>query len=92
LKAHGIIPSMSGKGNCYDNATVETVKTIKNELENDLPDSRSRRIGSWPINRRLLQSTFWDTNRRHHSTPKLPSWSKSLSTKSGQVHALEKLA
>lgn len=33
LKAHAIIPSMSGKGNCYDNAMVETVfKTIKNEL------------------------------------------------------------
>ncbi len=33
LKAHGIVPSMSGKGNCYDNAMVETVfKTIKNEL------------------------------------------------------------
>ena len=32
MKAHGIIP-MSGKGNCYDNAMVETVfKTIKNEL------------------------------------------------------------
>ena len=33
LKAHGIHPSMSGKGNCYDNAMVETVfKTIKAEL------------------------------------------------------------
>ena len=33
LKAHQIIPSMSGKGNCYDNAMVETVfKTIKAEL------------------------------------------------------------
>ena len=33
LKMHGIIASMSGKGNCYDNAMVETVfKTIKNEL------------------------------------------------------------
>jgi putative transposase len=33
LTEHGIIPSMSGKGNCYDNAMVETVfKTIKNEL------------------------------------------------------------
>ena len=33
LKAHAIVPSMSGKGNCYDNAMVETVfKTIKNEL------------------------------------------------------------
>ena len=33
LKAHGVMVSMSGKGNCYDNAMVETVfKTIKNEL------------------------------------------------------------
>ncbi len=32
-KNYGIIPSMSGKGNCYDNAMVETVfKTIKSEL------------------------------------------------------------
>ncbi|WP_433850450.1 IS3 family transposase [Brucella pseudogrignonensis] len=33
LKAHDILPSMSEKGNCYDNAMVETVfKTIKSEL------------------------------------------------------------
>ena len=33
LKAHDIVPSMSGKGNCYDNAMVETVfKTIKSEM------------------------------------------------------------
>lgn len=33
LGQHGIIASMSGKGNCYDNAMVETVfKTIKSEL------------------------------------------------------------
>jgi len=33
LADHGILPSMSGKGNCYDNAMVETVfKTIKSEL------------------------------------------------------------
>ncbi len=33
LKTHGTTASMSGKGNCYDNAMVETVfKTIKNEL------------------------------------------------------------
>ena len=30
---HGFIASMSGRGNCYDNAMVETVfKTIKSEL------------------------------------------------------------
>jgi len=33
LRNHGFIASMSGKGNCYDNAMVETVfKTIKAEL------------------------------------------------------------
>ncbi len=32
-KAHKMLPSMSGKGNCYDNSMVETVfKTIKAEL------------------------------------------------------------
>jgi putative transposase len=33
LKNHGILISMSGKGNCYDNAMVETFfKTLKSEL------------------------------------------------------------
>jgi putative transposase len=33
LREHGLKASMSGKGNCYDNATVETFfKTIKAEL------------------------------------------------------------
>ena len=33
LKAQDMLPSMSGKGNCYDNAMVETVfKTIKSEM------------------------------------------------------------
>ena len=33
LRRHGIRISMSGKGNCYDNAIVETFfKTIKSEL------------------------------------------------------------
>ncbi|TCT29643.1 integrase-like protein [Martelella mediterranea] len=33
LEAHKMLPSMSGKGNCYDNSMVETVfKTIKSEL------------------------------------------------------------
>ena len=33
LDRHGFIPSMSGTGNCYDNAMVETLfKTIKSEL------------------------------------------------------------
>ena len=33
LSKHGILISMSGKGNCYDNAMVETFfKTLKSEL------------------------------------------------------------
>ncbi len=33
LQAHGLRPSMSGKGNCYDNASVETFfKSLKAEL------------------------------------------------------------
>ncbi len=33
LRQHGFSASMSGKGNCYDNATVETFfKTIRAEL------------------------------------------------------------
>ncbi|MBD4875956.1 DDE-type integrase/transposase/recombinase, partial [Xanthomonas citri pv. citri] len=33
LEAHKMLPSMSGRGNCYDNSMVETVfKTIKSEL------------------------------------------------------------
>jgi len=33
LDRHGFIISMSGKGNCFDNAMVETLfKTIKSEL------------------------------------------------------------
>lgn len=27
LHAHGLRPSMSGPGNCYDNSTVETFQT-----------------------------------------------------------------
>jgi len=33
LKEHGILVSMSGKGNCFDNAVVETFfKTLKSEM------------------------------------------------------------
>jgi transposase InsO family protein len=33
LAQHGIVPSMSGKGNCYDNAVAESFfSTLKNEL------------------------------------------------------------
>jgi transposase InsO family protein len=35
LTAHGVVPSMSGRGNCYDNAPVESFfGTLKTELVN----------------------------------------------------------
>lgn len=63
LKRHGIKISMSGKGNCYDNAPVESFfKTLKAELvwrtrfETRLQAERS--IGNY-IN------TFYNARRRH---------------------------
>ena len=64
LQACGLRPSMSGKGNCYDNASVETFfKTIKAEL-----------IGrhSWQTRRQAETAIFHYINgfynaRRRHS-------------------------
>ena len=63
LREHGLRVSMSGKGNCYDNAVVETFyKTIKAELV-------WRR--TWET-RRLAETTifqyingFYNPRRRH---------------------------
>lgn len=63
LQAHGLLPSMSGKGNCYDNASVETFfKSLKAELI-----WRQR----WAT-RRQAEATifqyingFYNTRRRH---------------------------
>jgi transposase InsO family protein len=47
LHSHQILPSMSGRGNCYDNANIESFwSTLKTELIhreplNDLPQARS---------------------------------------------------
>jgi len=33
MRAHGMLPSMSARGNCYDNAVAESFfSTLKNEL------------------------------------------------------------
>ena len=55
LEENGVIASMSGKGNCYDNAMVETVfKTIKSELiwrtsfQTCAPEAE---VGRWSSNR-----------------------------------------
>ena len=63
LQAHGLRPSMSGKGNCYDNASVETFfKSLKAELI-----WRQK----WPTRRHAEAAIFqyingfYNTRRRH---------------------------
>ena len=63
LQAHGLHPSMSGKGNCYDNASVETFfKSLKAELI-----WRQK----WPTRRQAEAAIFqyingfYNTRRRH---------------------------
>jgi putative transposase len=65
LDAHGFVASMSGRGNCYDNAMVETVfKTIKSELiwrtSFSSRDEASKAIGHYI-------EGFYNSRRRHSS-------------------------
>ena len=65
LKSHGFVSSMSGRGNCYDNAMVETVfKTIKSELiwrtSYITRDQASKAIGQYI-------EGFYNPRRRHSS-------------------------
>ena len=63
LKPAGMIPSMSGKGNCYDNAMVETVfKTIKSELVRRT-SFLTRRPAEKAIGRYI--DGFYNPTRRH---------------------------
>lgn len=65
LKASGITISMSGKGNCYDNAMVETFfKTLKSELiwRTVLQTRRDAEIAI----ARYIEG-FYNTVRRHSS-------------------------
>ncbi|MBB5720390.1 transposase InsO family protein [Stakelama sediminis] len=64
LQAHGLCPSMSGKGNCYDNSAVETFfKSLKAEMI---------WRQSWPTRRQAEAAIFQYINgfynsRRRHS-------------------------
>ena len=65
LQAYGLRPSMSGKGNCYDNSAVETFfKSLKAEMI-------WRR--NWPTRRRAEAAIFQYINgfynSRRHSYP-----------------------
>jgi putative transposase len=63
LKKHSIIPSMSGKGNCYDNAVVEAFfKTLKAKLvwrvKFKTREQAERMIHDYIVN-------FYNQKRRH---------------------------
>jgi putative transposase len=65
VRDHGFVASMSGRGNCYDNAMVETVfKTIKSELiwrtAFKSRDQASTAIGQYI-------EGFYNPRRRHSS-------------------------
>ena len=63
LRACGIVPSMSGKGNCFDNAMVETVfKTIKSELI-WTTSYQTRSAATWALGRYI--DGFYNPGRRH---------------------------
>ena len=62
---HGLIASMSGRGNCYDNAMVETVfKTIKTELV-----WRTSYTSRWQATKAIGEyiEGFYNPRRRHSS-------------------------
>ncbi len=92
LRKHGILISMCSKGNCYDNAMVETfLKTLKSELVwRTIFYPRQEADRHWPLHRRVLQSRPAPFRSRLHK----PAVGKNgrrmtqcLSTKTGQVHS-----
>jgi putative transposase len=63
LEAHGVVPSMSRRGNCYDNAVVESFfGSLKSELVAPRP---------WPSRRHVIDAledyidVFYNTERLH---------------------------
>ena len=93
LRKHGLLISMSGKGNCYDNAVVETFfKTIKSELIWPVSwqtRSQAEKRGG-QIHRRVLQSDPPPLDARLPEPGPLrdggPRVSNQLSTKPKQDH------
>jgi putative transposase len=65
LKRHDIIQSMSGRGNCYDNALAESFfATLKTEEADGLP-YETRQQGKLSIF--SYTETFYNPKRRHSS-------------------------
>lgn len=61
LRAHGMAPSMSGVGNCYDNAVSESFfSAFKNELGDTFPSRRQGRSDAF-----VFVETYYNPRRRH---------------------------
>jgi putative transposase len=61
LRAHGITPSMSGVGNCYDNAVSESFFAgFKNELGDTFPSRSQGRSDAF-----VFIETYYNPYRRH---------------------------
>ena len=94
LRKHGIRISMSGKGNCFDNAVVETFfKTLKSELVwRTVFQTQSRgQGGDRPLHRRLLQPrpASFDTGLCQSGSVRKAGRiaTKPLSIKAKQIHS-----
>lgn len=71
LESLGIRQSMSGKGNCYDNATCESFfSSLKRELMPDCGFFESRREARLAIFEHI--EGFYNTRRRHSSLGNIP--------------------
>jgi len=61
LEAHGITPSMSGTGNCFDNAVSESFFSgFKNELGDTFPSRKQGRTDAF-----VFIETYYNPYRRH---------------------------
>lgn len=69
LTEYMMMPSMSGKGNCFDNAAVETFfKSLKAEMlwRQTWPTQRQATGRYLPVRQRLLQPATAPFISRHH--------------------------
>jgi transposase InsO family protein len=66
LHAHGIAPSMSRAGNCYDNAIMESFwSTLKSDTQLDILEPESRHAAELAVFDYI--ETFYNRARRHTS-------------------------
>ena len=89
LQAYGLRPSMSGKGNCYDNASVEACPMIPRiigcgalqiteggaHLAAEMANTPTSRGGHLPVHQRILQHPKTSFISGRHQPPRIRSQS-----------------